>query len=143
SERADAIRRQLSSLTGADIGKGRRGTKGRKLPVKYRDRAGNTWSGRGATPRWMRDAIKKGAKRDDFLVGKGATPAKKAGKKTIKSRKRGKKRVAKSPRRAASRRVAKSKRQVARRGVGKFRRKAATKRVSKVPATVPATPPAT
>jgi DNA-binding protein H-NS len=52
--------------------------KGRKVPAKYRDRAGNHWSGRGAQPRWMTAAIKAGAKRDDFLIDKSA---KKAGKK--------------------------------------------------------------
>jgi H-NS histone family len=30
--------------------------KGRKVPVKYRDKAGNTWAGRGAQPVWLREA---------------------------------------------------------------------------------------
>jgi DNA-binding protein H-NS len=42
--------------------------KGRKAPVKYRDRAGNTWAGRGAKPRWLVAAIKKGKKVEDFLI---------------------------------------------------------------------------
>jgi DNA-binding protein H-NS len=29
------------------------------------------WSGRGLTPRWLRDAIKKGKKREDFLIKLG------------------------------------------------------------------------
>ena len=50
------------------------------MPIKYRDKAGNTWAGRGAQPRWLTAAIKAGAKRDDFLVDKSA--AKKSRKKT-------------------------------------------------------------
>jgi DNA-binding protein H-NS len=46
---------------------------GRKVAPKYRDKSGNTWSGRGAQPRWMTAAVKGGAKRDDFLIEK--TPA--------------------------------------------------------------------
>lgn len=85
-EQADNLRAQLSALTGGgDAGSAkRRGRpakgsklKGRKVAAKYRDKSGNTWSGRGAVPRWMRDAIKGGAKRDDFLIGK-ARKAKKS-----------------------------------------------------------------
>jgi DNA-binding protein H-NS len=47
-------------------GKGTRG----KVAVKYRDHAGNTWTGRGRMPRWMVAATKGGkAKREDFLIG--------------------------------------------------------------------------
>ena len=31
------------------------GAKGRKLPVKYKDDKGNTWTGQGAKPKWMGD----------------------------------------------------------------------------------------
>jgi DNA-binding protein H-NS len=49
-------------------GNGRR-TRG-KVAVKYRDNAGNTWTGRGRMPRWMVAATKGGkAKREDFLIG--------------------------------------------------------------------------
>jgi hypothetical protein len=51
---------------------------GRKIAPKYRDKAGNTWSGRGAQPRWMTAAIRAGAKRDDFLIAKPAKPRKAA-----------------------------------------------------------------
>jgi DNA-binding protein H-NS len=87
SHQATAMQEQLARLTGLDIGKGRKGRKstakvsklkGRKAKVKYRDKSGNKWSGRGAQPRWMTAAIKTGAKRDDFLVGKKAKPARKA-----------------------------------------------------------------
>ena len=60
----------------APSGRGRRGrkpgkkgpAKGRKVAIKYRDDKGNTWTGRGKTPRWVVDAEKAGAKRDQFLV---------------------------------------------------------------------------
>src|SRR5262249_7304112 len=45
-----------------------KGTRG-KVAVKYRDNAGNTWTGRGRMPRWMVAATKGGkAKKEDFLV---------------------------------------------------------------------------
>jgi DNA-binding protein H-NS len=48
-------------------GTGRRG----KVPVKYRDSEGNTWTGRGRMPRWMVAATKGGkAKKEDFLIAK-------------------------------------------------------------------------
>jgi len=50
---------------------GRVSTKGRKLgpvAVKYRDRAGNTWTGRGSQPIWLRDALAAGRKLSDFTV---------------------------------------------------------------------------
>jgi DNA-binding protein H-NS len=56
--------------------------RGRKVVIKYRDKTGNTWAGRGAQPRWLTAAIKAGAKRDDFLVDKSAgKPSMKVGKK--------------------------------------------------------------
>src|SRR5262249_33497833 len=41
--------------------------KGRKVPPKYRSHSGETWAGRGARPRWLVAAIKRGKKLDDFL----------------------------------------------------------------------------
>jgi DNA-binding protein H-NS len=76
SERA-VVREKIMSIAkehGFDIhelfgrkgnGKGARG----KVAVKYRDNAGNTWTGRGRMPRWMVAATKGGkAKKDDFLI---------------------------------------------------------------------------
>jgi DNA-binding protein H-NS len=40
--------------------------KGTKAPIKYRDNSGNTWSGRGSQPRWLRAAIASGKKIEDF-----------------------------------------------------------------------------
>ena len=46
-------------------GKGKRG----KVAVKYRDNAGNTWTGRGRMPRWMVAATKGGkANKEDFII---------------------------------------------------------------------------
>jgi len=45
--------------------------KGRKVPPKYRGPSGETWAGRGARPRWLVAAIKRGKKLDDFLIDKG------------------------------------------------------------------------
>src|SRR6516225_6250663 len=46
--------------------------RGRKVPPKYRSRSGETWAGRGAKPRWLVAAIKRGKKLDDFLIDKSA-----------------------------------------------------------------------
>jgi DNA-binding protein H-NS len=76
--KAEALKKELASLGSdyANVGRiaiyGRKSLKGRKAPIKYRDKAGNSWAGRGAQPRWMTAAIKAGAKRDDFLVDKSA-----------------------------------------------------------------------
>jgi len=39
-----------------------------KVSIKYRDDAGNTWTGRCKTPRWLTAAERKGFKRDRLLV---------------------------------------------------------------------------
>jgi DNA-binding protein H-NS len=92
-QKADALKKELASLGSdhAQIGRiavhGKKKTlAGRKVPIKYWDKAGNTWAGRGAQPRWLTAAIKAGAKRDDFLVDKSA--AKKARKKTRRKTKK-------------------------------------------------------
>lgn len=36
--------------------------------LKYRDDAGNSWTGRGRTPRWLVEAEAAGKSRDAFLV---------------------------------------------------------------------------
>ena len=52
--------------------------KGRKVAPKYRGASGRTWAGRGARPRWLVAALKKGKKLDDFLI---ANPTRKEQKK--------------------------------------------------------------
>jgi DNA-binding protein H-NS len=51
---------------------GRSALKGMKVPPKYRSPSGETWAGRGAKPRWLVAAIKRGRKLDDFLIDKSA-----------------------------------------------------------------------
>jgi DNA-binding protein H-NS len=78
SRSATELRQQLSRLTdGSAPHRGRRPgstLKGRKVPSKYRSRKDPklTWSGRGATPRWM-TAEMKGTKlkREDFAISPG------------------------------------------------------------------------
>lgn len=41
---------------------------GRKAPVKYRDAAGNSWTGRGLQPRWLKEALASGKQLSDFAV---------------------------------------------------------------------------
>ena len=41
---------------------------GRKIPIKYRDENGNTWTSRGSRPRWLVAALESGRKIEDFLV---------------------------------------------------------------------------
>jgi len=45
------------------------GKKRRKSAVKYRDDAGNTWTGRGRKPRWFQDAVAAGKKPEDMAAG--------------------------------------------------------------------------
>jgi DNA-binding protein H-NS len=77
SSRAAQLRNELSKLGHGDVSKirslvGGSPLKGRKAPIKYRDRSGNTWAGRGQKPRWLVAAIKRGKKLDDFLIDKSA-----------------------------------------------------------------------
>jgi DNA-binding protein H-NS len=69
------LKKQLDMM-GAIAVVGERGggsaLKGRKVPPKYRGPSGETWAGRGARPRWLVAAIKRGKKLDDFLIDKSA-----------------------------------------------------------------------
>jgi DNA-binding protein H-NS len=79
ADRAALLREELSKL-GQQIGsKGkvrRSSLKGRKVAVKYRDKSGNTWAGRGAQPVWLREKLKAGAKLEDFAFHKTAASRK-------------------------------------------------------------------
>ena len=90
SQKTDQLKDQLFRL-GGEVGNGRRGRrsglKGRKVPVKYRDRSGNTWAGRGAQPVWLREKLKAGAKLEDFAVQKTAASRKASPRKYKKRRK--------------------------------------------------------
>ena len=64
AKRAPAVR-PPASRTRTSPAKGR---KLGKVPVKYKDKNGNTWTGRGNQPVWLREAIKGGAKLESFRV---------------------------------------------------------------------------
>ena len=89
SQKAVQLEEQLSKL-GGEVGSGRlarrSGMKGRKVPVKYRDREGNTWAGRGAQPVWLREKLKAGTKLEDFAVQKTAAARKASPRKAKKRR---------------------------------------------------------
>ena len=53
---------------GKSNGAARKSDGTRKAAVKYRDAAGNTWSGRGLQPRWLKEALASGKKLQDFAV---------------------------------------------------------------------------
>ena len=69
--KANELRSQLSML-----GLQRKGPlkatasplKGKKVPAKYRSPSGETWAGRGAKPRWLVAALKRGKKVEHFLI---------------------------------------------------------------------------
>jgi DNA-binding protein H-NS len=91
SQKAVELEEQLSML-GGEVGSGRRGRrstmKGRKVAVKYRDKEGNTWAGRGAQPVWLREKLKAGAKLEDFAVQKTAVSRKASPRKAKKRRRK-------------------------------------------------------
>jgi DNA-binding protein H-NS len=76
AERAAAIARVRSlmaehGLTAADITARAASPKraGGKVPPKYRNAStGDTWSGRGLQPKWLKQALASGAKLGDFAV---------------------------------------------------------------------------
>ena len=58
----------LADLKGKSAGKssGRAGT---KVAIKYRNAStGDTWSGRGLQPKWLKSALAAGKKLEDFAV---------------------------------------------------------------------------
>jgi DNA-binding protein H-NS len=64
------LEKQLAALDGAKSKASAKSLKGTKVPPKYRSPAGETLAGRGAKPRWMVAALKKGKKIDSFLIKK-------------------------------------------------------------------------
>jgi DNA-binding protein H-NS len=65
--KANELRSQLSMLGRPAIQRGGP-LKGKKVPPKYRSPSGETWAGRGAKPRWLVAAIKRGKKAENFLI---------------------------------------------------------------------------
>src|SRR6266404_7497905 len=69
------LEKQLAALTG----KAPKGSlRGRKVPPKYRSPSGETWAGRGARPKWLVEALKKGKRVEDFLIDKSARKRRRA-----------------------------------------------------------------
>lgn len=88
SQKSKELQRQLVrlGLSTPGVGRGGNSRKGLKVAPKYRGPDGETWAGRGATPRWLTALMKEGHKRDEFLISspiKPERPRKRAdGKKT-------------------------------------------------------------
>jgi DNA-binding protein H-NS len=80
----EALGSFIASVGRSKVARGGRGStlKGTKVPPKYRSPDGETWAGRGATPRWLKAAIKEGKKFESFLIDKSAA----AGRKKRKSK---------------------------------------------------------
>ena len=98
AEKGRDLQRQLARLGGGGEIK-RRGRpaggagrvsamKGVKVPPKYRGPGGETWVGRGATPRWLAVLINEGHSIEEFLIGSGRKARSAAAKKTA-AKKRG------------------------------------------------------
>jgi DNA-binding protein H-NS len=94
AERSRDLQRQLALLgeTGGRRGRpaGRAGRpsvmKGKKVTPKYRGPDGETWAGRGATPRWLKALIDEGHSIEEFAIAKGGKRSA-AGTKVVKKRK--------------------------------------------------------
>jgi DNA-binding protein H-NS len=95
-EKGRDLQRQLMRL-GVEAGK-RRGRppagmgrtsamKGVKIAPKYRGPGGETWAGRGATPRWLKALAKEGHSIEEFLIGAARKGRSAAAAKTVKKRK--------------------------------------------------------
>lgn len=77
AEHVAAVHKYMAEhgLTLADLGAVERSraakaaSAGKKLPAKYRDETGNTWSGRGFQPVWLRNRLAAGARLEQFLIG--------------------------------------------------------------------------
>lgn len=85
------LEEQLASIGGSIAsvvgGRGSSKMKGRKVAAKYRGPEGETWAGRGATPRWLVAAMKEnGNKREDFLIDKASAATAKPMRKTKRTR---------------------------------------------------------
>lgn len=76
TEAIDKIRTLMADygLSAADVGRGVKtvkstAVKGSKVAAKYRnDATGDTWSGRGLQPKWLKAALASGKKIGDFAI---------------------------------------------------------------------------
>lgn len=59
----------LGTKSGGKAASGKSATAGRKVAPKYRDPStGDTWSGRGLQPKWLKAALSSGRKLEDFAI---------------------------------------------------------------------------
>jgi DNA-binding protein H-NS len=78
-ERSRDLERQIALLGGGGPKRGRptggagrmSALKGKAVPPKYRGPDGETWAGRGATPRWLAALLKEGHSIEEFAIAKG------------------------------------------------------------------------
>jgi DNA-binding protein H-NS len=77
NSKAAILKKELAALGAdyAEVGRiavygKKKSLAGTKVPPKYRGPGGETWAGRGGMPLWMREAMKGGKKREDFLIAK-------------------------------------------------------------------------
>ena len=49
--------------------RGKHPSAGTKVAPRYRDEAGNTWTGRGKQPKWVVAALASGRRLESFLIG--------------------------------------------------------------------------
>ena len=96
AERGRDLQRQIALLGGGEVkrrgrpagGAGRTSAmKGIKIAPKYRGPGGETWAGRGATPRWLAALVKEGHSIEEFLIGRKGGKRAAAAVKTAKKRK--------------------------------------------------------
>lgn len=56
-------------ITAADLGSSSKKSTSKASPaVKYRGPNGETWSGRGRSPVWLKEALEQGKSKEDFAV---------------------------------------------------------------------------
>ena len=96
AERGRDLQRQLALLGGAPRKKPGRpaggaarasNLRGMKIAPKYRGPSGETWAGRGATPRWLKALLDEGHSIEEFAIGKKGRKTTAAAAKTVKKRK--------------------------------------------------------
>lgn len=74
--RQDLFDAKAARATRASNGpKGKKGKEAKSSEAKYADGKGSFWVGRGKRPVWLNDLLKAGAKLEDFLASKFASPA--------------------------------------------------------------------
>ena len=100
AERGRDLQRQLALLDGSpkkQRGRPRGGTvrastlKGSKVAPKYRGPGGETWAGRGATPRWLTALLGEGHSIEEFAIARKGGKRTAAAVKKLAAKKRGRK----------------------------------------------------